>query len=86
MNILLCQPPIEDFYFTKERTFPLGLTYLSGAIKNLPVKMKIEDFLSVKKRHTISIPNNFEKVKQYLKDRGEPKYRVDQIVEGQPLP
>ena len=65
MNILLCQPPIEDFYFTKERTFPLGLTYLAGAIKNLPVKVKIKDFLSAEKRHTISIPNNFEKVKKY---------------------
>lgn len=65
MKILLCQPPIEDFYSTKERTYPLGLTYLAVAIKDLLVEVKIKDFLSVSKRYTIPIPNNFDPVKKY---------------------
>ncbi|MEA3499900.1 MAG: radical SAM protein [Candidatus Marinimicrobia bacterium] len=74
MKLLLCQPPIEDFYSTKERTYPLGLTYLAGVVKDLSVKVKIKDFLSVKKRNTIKIPNNFEKLKIHYKyDKSEIK-------------
>ncbi len=74
MKLLLCQPPIEDFYSTKERTYPLGLTYLAGAINDLSVEVKIKDFLSVNKRNTIPIPTNFEKLKNHYKyDKSEIK-------------
>ena len=32
MKVLLVQPPIEDFYDTPIRTYPLGLLYLAAAV------------------------------------------------------
>ena len=32
MKVLLVQPPIEDFYDTRIRTYPLGLLYLAARI------------------------------------------------------
>ncbi|MCX6113538.1 MAG: hypothetical protein NTY22_09745, partial [Proteobacteria bacterium] len=32
MKILFIQPPIQDFYNTKFREYPLGLLYLAGAL------------------------------------------------------
>ncbi|MEN6617052.1 MAG: cobalamin-dependent protein, partial [Syntrophorhabdus sp.] len=33
MKVLLVQPPIEDFYDTSIRTYPLALAYIAGAIE-----------------------------------------------------
>ena len=33
MKVLLVQPPIEDFYDTQIRTYPLGLLYLAAALR-----------------------------------------------------
>lgn len=35
MKVLLVQPPIEDFYDTPVRTYPLGLTYLASAVEDM---------------------------------------------------
>ncbi|MCX5811408.1 MAG: cobalamin-dependent protein [Proteobacteria bacterium] len=35
MKVLLIQPPIEDFYHTKIRTYPLQLVYLATRIKDI---------------------------------------------------
>ncbi len=35
MKVLLIQPPIEDFYNTSIRTYPLALLYLAAAIEDL---------------------------------------------------
>lgn len=35
MKVLLIQPPISDFYDTKIRTYPLGLLYLGGKVKDI---------------------------------------------------
>ncbi len=35
MKILLIQPPLEDFYDTSIRTYPLGLLYLGAAVRDL---------------------------------------------------
>jgi radical SAM superfamily enzyme YgiQ (UPF0313 family) len=35
MRILLVQPPIEDYYDTSIRTYPLGLLYLARAIRDV---------------------------------------------------
>lgn len=35
MKVLLVQPPIEDFYDTSIRTYPLGLLYLATKIRNI---------------------------------------------------
>lgn len=35
MKVLLIQPPVEDFYHTKIRTYPLQLVYLATKIKDI---------------------------------------------------
>ena len=35
MKVLLVQPPIEDYYDTSVRTYPLGLLYLASAIRDI---------------------------------------------------
>ena len=67
MRIALIQPPIEDFYSTPQRTYPLGLTYLATAIKNLPIEIQILDFITGHGRQTIPIPSTFENLKKYLR-------------------
>ena len=59
LRIALIQPPIEDFYISNERTYPLGLSYLAGAVADLPVSVEILDFLSGAQRTTIAAPKVF---------------------------
>ena len=49
MKVLLAQPPIEDFYDTTIRTYPLSLLYLATKIKDI-CDVSIVDFRSNKKR------------------------------------
>ncbi len=49
MKVLLVQPPIEDFYDTSIRTYPLSLLYLATKIKDI-CDVSIIDFRSHKKR------------------------------------
>jgi anaerobic magnesium-protoporphyrin IX monomethyl ester cyclase len=49
MKVLLVQPPIEDFYDTSIRTYPLSLLYLATKIKDI-CDVSIVDFRSNKKR------------------------------------
>jgi len=66
MRIALIQTPIEDFYFTPQRTYPLGLSYLAGAINNLSVEFEILDFLIKHGRQSISIPQEFKTIMTLL--------------------
>ena len=33
MKVLLVQPPVEDYYDTAIRTYPLGLAYVAASIE-----------------------------------------------------
>lgn len=66
MRIALIQTPVEDFYSTPQRTYPLGLTYLAAAVDDLPVEVKILDFITAKGRQTVSLPPTFRILKEYL--------------------
>jgi radical SAM superfamily enzyme YgiQ (UPF0313 family) len=66
MRIALIQPPIEDFYYTPQRSYPLGLTYLASAVKDLPVETEIIDLITGHGRQTISIPGNFRSLQEFL--------------------
>jgi anaerobic magnesium-protoporphyrin IX monomethyl ester cyclase len=72
LRIALIQPPIEDFYITDERTYPLGLTYLAGAVADLPVSVEILDFLSGGQRATISAPKVFDSVLPHFRPDRSP--------------
>jgi anaerobic magnesium-protoporphyrin IX monomethyl ester cyclase len=49
MKVLLVQPPIEDFYDTSIRTYPLSLLYLATKIKDI-CDVSVVDLRSNKKR------------------------------------
>lgn len=66
MKICLCQPPVEDFYTTPDRHYPLGLISLAGYIHDLPVECRIVDFLHTGERETLSVPKNFSPVRPFL--------------------
>lgn len=66
MRIALIQAPIEDFYYTPQRSFPLGLTYLASSIKDLPIETEIIDLITGHGRQTIPIPRNFRAIMKYL--------------------
>jgi anaerobic magnesium-protoporphyrin IX monomethyl ester cyclase len=66
MKILLCQPPVEDFYSTPDRHYPLGLLSLAGYLLGLPVEIKIVDFLHNGGRKTIPLPENFAPLEDFL--------------------
>ncbi|MCK4813721.1 MAG: radical SAM protein [Candidatus Marinimicrobia bacterium] len=62
----MIQTPVEDFYSTVQRTYPLGLTYLAAGLKELPVDMEIIDFLTAHGRQTIPVPDAFLPIISYL--------------------
>ncbi|HOJ42951.1 MAG TPA: cobalamin-dependent protein [Syntrophorhabdaceae bacterium] len=66
MKILFIQPPIEDFYDTGIRTYPLGLLYLAEKVKSL-CNVKIIDFrTNVKPRPAKTNP--FPELSHYYKE------------------
>ncbi|MBW6458548.1 MAG: cobalamin-dependent protein, partial [FCB group bacterium] len=66
MRIALIQTPVEDFYFTPQRTYPLGLTHLAAVCHDLPVDVEIIDLLTLHGRYTIPVPDVFRHLMPYL--------------------
>jgi radical SAM superfamily enzyme YgiQ (UPF0313 family) len=66
-QILLIQPPVEDYYSTDCRTQPLGLCYLSAAIKQKfpEIEVIIYDALADCKKRNIPWPLEFTYLKKY---------------------
>jgi radical SAM superfamily enzyme YgiQ (UPF0313 family) len=65
MRLSLIQTPVEDFYYTPQRSYPLGLTYLAAACRTLPVKVEIIDLISSHGRRTVPVPDVLRPVTQY---------------------
>ncbi|MCX5805991.1 MAG: radical SAM protein [Proteobacteria bacterium] len=66
VKVLLIQPPIDDFYHTKIRTYPLQLLYLATKIKDI-CDVSIIDFRTNMKSMIIS-ENPFPELENYYKD------------------
>jgi radical SAM superfamily enzyme YgiQ (UPF0313 family) len=69
MKVLLLQPPIEDFYLTEIRTYPLGLLYLGSFLKKNDIDVTILDCLSPYKKKTITLPKQFSYLKQIYSEK-----------------
>jgi anaerobic magnesium-protoporphyrin IX monomethyl ester cyclase len=65
VKVLLIQPPIEDFYHTKIRTYPLQLLYLAAKIKDI-CDLSVIDFRTNIKSKEIS-ENPFPELESYYK-------------------
>lgn len=71
MKVLLVQPPIEDFYDTSIRTYPLSLLYIATRIKDI-CDVSIVDFRSNRKQRAVA-ENPFPELALYYRsDRYTP--------------
>jgi anaerobic magnesium-protoporphyrin IX monomethyl ester cyclase len=64
-KILLINPPIQDFYQTEIRQQPLGLKYIQAVLEREGYQTYLLDCLASNKKQTISIPKQFNYLKQY---------------------
>jgi hypothetical protein len=71
MKVLLVQPPIEDFYDTSIRTYPLSLLYIATKIRNI-CDVSIVDFRSNRKSRKIDDHPFPELALYYRSDRYTP--------------
>ncbi len=67
-RILLVQPPLEDFYTTPIRLYPLGLLYVATVLERQGHEVIILDTLNPFKKRTIAIPEYFSYLKKYLNE------------------
>lgn len=56
-EILLIQPPIQDFYLTRKRTIPYGLTCLAGSLEMAGFSVAIFDALATPKSKPLPLPD-----------------------------
>jgi hypothetical protein len=68
-DILLVQPPIEDFYLTEKRTIPYGLACIASALSKDGFSVEILDGLAASKRRTIAFPKEMHYLKEYYGKR-----------------
>lgn len=66
MKVLLVQPPIEDFYDTSIRTYPLALAYLATAIRDI-CDVSVVDLRSNRKPAVIR-SHPFPELQDYYRD------------------
>jgi len=69
MNILLIQPPVEDFYNTPIRTFPLGLAYIAGALRAQNFSVAILDCHEPQVKIPLPLPEEFSFIKDFYPSR-----------------
>ena len=67
MKVLLIQPPIEDFYDTSIRTYPLGLLYLGTRIRDIS-EVSILDLRSNRKPRPLAV-HPFPELAPYYRER-----------------
>ena len=71
MKVLLVQPPIEDFYDTSIRTYPLSLLYIATKIRDV-CDVSVVDFRSNRKPRRIADHPFSELTTYYRQDRYTP--------------
>ncbi len=64
-DILLIQPPIQDFYFTAKRSIPYGLACIAQSALSRGFSVEIIDCLATKKSRMIPCPDEFYYLKPF---------------------
>ncbi|MBN1348818.1 radical SAM protein [candidate division KSB1 bacterium] len=65
MKILLINPPIEDFYQTKIRQEPLGLSYISAVLRREHKNVTLLDAMDNASHQTIECPDELKYLKSF---------------------
>lgn len=63
---MLIQPPIEDFYTTPIRLYPLGLLYVARVFEIFGWEVRILDCLSPLRKKKIALPEKWAYLQSYL--------------------
>ncbi|MDF1590078.1 MAG: radical SAM protein [Desulfobacterales bacterium] len=66
MRVLLIQPPLEDFYTTAIRLYPLGLVYAAAVLRTLGVAVGILDCLNPLRKKHLPLPPEFRYLEPFL--------------------
>jgi len=59
MRVLLIQPPLEDFYTTPIRLYPLGLLYAARVLEDFGAEVEVLDCLAPLRKTRIPVPPSF---------------------------
>jgi len=73
-KVLLIQPPLEDFYTTPIRLYPLGLLYVASVMEKLGFLVEILDCLSPLRKKILPLPEKFAYLRSYLGQPGFFRY------------
>lgn len=65
-KVLLIQPPLEDFYTTSIRLYPLGLLYVAEIFRRMGFAVRVFDSLYPVKKRNIPLPEKFSYLDVYL--------------------
>ncbi len=64
-DILLIQPPVQDFYLTAKRTLPYGLACIASALRERGFSVDIFDSLATSKSRRVEYPAEMEYLKAF---------------------
>lgn len=65
-DVLLIQPPIQDFYLTAKRTLPYGLTSVAASLRKAGFSVEILDALATRKNRIIGRPESMRYLDPYF--------------------
>ncbi|MFH1705437.1 MAG: cobalamin-dependent protein, partial [Patescibacteria group bacterium] len=72
LKVLLIQPPIEDFYTTPIRFYPLGLLYVAGILEKMGYRVQILDCLTPLIKQRVALPKCFHYLEPFLQEHSFP--------------
>lgn len=76
MRIILIQPPVQDFYQTGIRTYPLGLASLAAVLLDGGFEVEILDAHDPSLRKTIPLPAGFRYIRKYYALDNKSPYKL----------
>ncbi|OGJ84233.1 MAG: hypothetical protein A2268_10785 [Candidatus Raymondbacteria bacterium RifOxyA12_full_50_37] len=76
MKILLIQPPVEDFYSTAIRTYPLGLLCIASAPKKAGHAVVVFDAMASDAKEIVPVPEKMTYLKEFYKPGDKSPYRL----------
>ncbi|MFH1876533.1 MAG: radical SAM protein [Candidatus Omnitrophota bacterium] len=72
MKVLLIAPPIEDFFFTHQRAYPLGLLALAAPLLEDGFGVRVLNALQGGTRTSIPVPKKFAYLERYYQPNKSP--------------
>lgn len=67
MKVLLINPPVEDFFFTPQRAYPLGILSLGTVLQQAGFNVNVLNCLENYTKRTLVVPENFAYLRRYYK-------------------